>query len=69
MSGNKIDPNFVRERVHHVGPKRVRQAPPREAPPREAPPLHDEVRLVRESALVRGGGGGVPRSGSRWDGK
>ncbi len=66
---NKIDPDFVRERVHRLGSKRVRQAPPREAPPREAPPLHDEVRLVRESALMRGGNearGGGAGGGRRW---
>lgn len=41
----KIDPDFVRERVHHLKPGRgIRQAPPRDSI-REAPPLHEpEVR-------------------------
>ncbi|CAG7819145.1 unnamed protein product [Allacma fusca] len=56
VAPQKIDPDFVRERVHrlHNKGRQIREAPPRDAPIREAPPLHEpEVRMVRESALRR----------------
>ena len=43
VAPQKIDPDFVRERVHrlHKSGRGIREAPPRDAPVREAPPLHE----------------------------